>query len=62
MEPNLRLQPQSANKMVNREQFQRLVGRLIYPSHTRLDIAFAMSVVVSQFMHSPSEKRFEAAN
>ncbi|XP_020417928.1 uncharacterized protein LOC109948653 [Prunus persica] len=36
----------------NKEQYQRLVGRLIYLAHTRPDIAYAVSVV-SQFMHSP---------
>ena len=37
---------------VDKERYQRLVGRLIYLSHTRPDIAFALSVV-SQFMHDP---------
>ena len=54
MEPNLRLQPTSADKLVNWDQYQRLVGRLIYLSHTRPDITFAMSVV-SQFMNSPGD-------
>ena len=40
-------------------RYQRLVGRLIYLSHTRPDIAFAVSLV-SQFMHSPCEKHLEA--
>ena len=31
-------------------RYQRLVGRLIYLSHTRPDIAYAVSVV-NQFMH-----------
>ncbi|CAL9023566.1 unnamed protein product [Prunus brigantina] len=35
-------------------RYQRLVGKLIYLSYTRPDIAYAVSVV-SQFMHSPSE-------
>ncbi|CAL8134074.1 unnamed protein product [Prunus armeniaca] len=43
----------------NKEIYQRLVGRLIYLSHTRPDIAYAMSVV-SQFMHSPSEDHMNA--
>jgi len=37
---------------VDKECYQRLVGRLIYLSHTRPDIAFSVSVV-SQFMHDP---------
>ncbi|CAL2234346.1 unnamed protein product [Prunus armeniaca] len=38
----------------NRERYQRLVGRLIYLSLTRPNIAYAISVA-SKFMHSPSE-------
>ncbi|CAL2259698.1 unnamed protein product [Prunus armeniaca] len=37
----------------NKERYQRLMGRLIYLSHTRPNIAYAVSVV-SQFMHSPN--------
>ncbi|CAL8164435.1 unnamed protein product [Prunus armeniaca] len=43
----------------NKERYQRLVERLIYLSHTRPDIAYAVSVV-SQFMHSPSEDHMNA--
>ncbi|CAL2259305.1 unnamed protein product [Prunus armeniaca] len=43
----------------NRERYQRLVGRLIYLSLTRPDIAYAVSVA-SQFMHSPSEDHIAA--
>jgi hypothetical protein len=35
------------------------VGKLIYLSHTRPDIAYAVSVV-SQFMHNPSEEHMNA--
>ncbi|BBN68151.1 hypothetical protein Prudu_303S000400, partial [Prunus dulcis] len=45
--------------LTNKERYQRLVGRLIYLSHTRSDIAYAVSVV-SQFMHSPSEDHMNA--
>ena len=44
---------------VNKGCHQRLVGKLIYLSHTRLDIAFVVSVV-SQYMHSPCENHMEA--
>jgi hypothetical protein len=40
-------------------RYQRLVGKLIYLSHTRPDIAYAVSVV-SQFMHNPSKSHMEA--
>ena len=44
---------------MDRERYRQLVGRLIYLSHTRLDIAFAVSVV-RQYMHSPKESHLEA--
>ena len=58
MEPNLR--PIDSNKKVpiDTTRYQRLVGKLIYLSHTHPDIAFAISVV-SQFMHSPYEEHLE---
>ncbi|CAN6698728.1 unnamed protein product [Malus baccata var. baccata] len=43
----------------NKERYQRLVGRLIYLSLTRPDIAYAISIV-SQFMHAPSEDHMAA--
>ena len=58
MEPNLKL-GLCESKEVNKEQYQRLVGKLIYLAHTRPDIAFAVSVV-SQFMHSPNERHLDA--
>ncbi|XP_022893597.1 uncharacterized protein LOC111408063 [Olea europaea var. sylvestris] len=41
------------------DRYQRLVGKLIYLSHTRPDITFAVSMV-SQHMHSPKEADLEA--
>ena len=48
-----------AGDAVDKDRYQRLVGKLIYLSHTRPDIAFAVSVV-SQHMHSPREAHLEA--
>ena len=41
-------------------RYQRLVGKLIYLSHTRPDIAFAVSLI-SHLMHSPKKEHIEAA-
>ena len=46
-------------KLADREQYQRLVGKLIYLSHTRPDIAYAVGVM-SQFMHQPQEDHMDA--
>ena len=43
----------------DKDKYQRLVERLIYLSHTRPDIAYAVSVV-SQFMHCPSKEHMDA--
>ena len=54
IESNLKLQPARVEKVLDRDRFQRL----IYLSHTRPNIAFAMSIV-SQFMHSPRQHHFD---
>lgn len=41
--------------------YQRLLGRIIYLSHTRTDIAYAVSLT-SQFMHSPKVVHLQAAH
>jgi len=46
---------------VDRDRYQRLVGRLLYLCHTRPDIAFAVSVV-SRYMHDPRSEHLEAVN
>lgn len=44
---------------VDKGRYQRLVGRLIYLSHTRPNIAYVVSIV-SQFMHEPTEEHLQA--
>jgi len=46
---------------VDKGRYQRLVGRLIYLSHIRPDIGFAVSFV-SQFMNNPTEDHMAAVN
>ncbi|CAL2246760.1 unnamed protein product [Prunus armeniaca] len=53
IEMNHKLCEDKDQEPTNKEQYQHLVGRLIYLAHTRPDIAYDVSVV-SQFMHSPS--------
>ncbi|WVZ69160.1 hypothetical protein U9M48_017995 [Paspalum notatum var. saurae] len=48
-----------SGKPVDRKCYQRLVGKLIYLSHTRPDITFAVSLV-SQFMHDPRSSHMDA--
>ena len=61
IEPNHKLGEANGDVPVDKGNYQRLVGRLIYLSHTRPNIAFAMSVV-SQFMHDPKEAHLQAVH
>ena len=58
IEPNVKLQPTKAKNVKDWDLYQRLVGRLIYLSHTCPDIAFSVNMA-SQFMHTPGPKHFE---
>ena len=58
IDPNHKIGVAKGGKSVDKERYQRLVGKLIYLSHTRLDIAFFVSVV-SQFMHAPKGEHLE---
>jgi len=55
VEVNVKLSECGESPLVDKGIYQRL----IYLSHTRLDIAYVVSVV-SQFMHSPREPHMEA--
>ena len=56
---NHRLGEYSDQASTDKGRYQRLVGKLIYLSHTRPDIAYAVNIV-SQFMHNPSEDHMDA--
>jgi len=45
--------------LVDKERYQKLVGKLIYLSHTRPDITYAVGIV-SQHMQNPNEEHNEA--
>ncbi|KAJ0615698.1 putative RNA-directed DNA polymerase [Helianthus annuus] len=59
MMTNHKLHMEPKAKLADKERYQRLVGKLIYLSHTRPDIAYAVGVV-SQFMHEPQAAHMEA--
>lgn len=46
---------------IDKEKYHRLVSKLIYLSHTRLDISYAISTVY-QFMQAPYEEHMEFVN
>ena len=55
LERNWKYVKKDGDPPVDKERYQRLVGRLIYLSLTRPDIAYAVSVV-SQFIHTPTQQ------
>ena len=61
IDANQKLGKVESGTPVDVSQYQRLVGRLIYLSHTRPDIAFAVSLI-SQFMHAPRKEHLDAAH
>ncbi|XP_057747343.1 secreted RxLR effector protein 161-like [Arachis stenosperma] len=61
IEQNHRTKNDEESSKVEKTQYQRLVGKLIYLSHTRPNIAYTFSVF-SQFMHDPRERHLQAVN
>ncbi|XP_026429868.1 uncharacterized protein LOC113326336 [Papaver somniferum] len=59
MEQNHGLEECSDQIPTDKGQYQRLVGRLIYVSHTRPDISYIVSVV-RRFMHNPGQQHMDA--
>lgn len=44
--------------VANKEQYQKLVGKLIYLYHTRLDIVYTVNLM-SQLMHNPNKSHMD---
>ena len=59
MDSTVKLEESDGSPPVDKGRYQRLVGKLIYLSHTRPDIGFSVSMV-SQFMNNPTEKHMTA--
>lgn len=60
IEQNHRLAHASGNLLSNPESYRRLVGRLIYLTVTRPDLAYSVHIL-SQFLQAPRQEHFEAA-
>ncbi|KAD4385217.1 hypothetical protein E3N88_25385 [Mikania micrantha] len=58
---NLKLHMEEGVELADKERYQRMVGKLIYLSHTRPDIAYEVGVV-SQFMHQPQVSHMEGVS
>ena len=59
MAPNAKLEAQTERTTIDRGMYQRLVGKLIYLTHTRHDISFFVSIV-NQFLNNPMEEQLNA--
>ena len=59
MDTNVKLLARTTEAATDKEKFQQLVGKLIYLTHTRPDIGFAVSMV-SRFMSNPSKTHMDA--
>lgn len=58
MDPTNKIGTKEGSAPIDKGRYQRLVGKLISLSHTRLDISFSVSMV-SQFMNNPTEEHLE---
>ena len=61
IEVNHRLALKEDEQEINIGNYQRLVGKLIYLSQTRLDISYVVNIL-SQVMHSPRISYLQAAH
>ena len=61
IEVNERLTLDDKDPKIEITSYQKLIGKLLYLSHTRLDICYSVNVLC-QFMHSPRNSHFQASN
>ncbi|RDX81331.1 Copia protein, partial [Mucuna pruriens] len=60
MDPNNKLGEAQEEPTVDKQMYQRLMGKLIYLAYTKPDIAYLVSVI-SHYMHNPRESHLQAA-
>lgn len=61
MEFNVKIGSYVDKVSIDKEKYQRLVGKLIYLSYTRSDISYAVSIA-SQFMQALYEEHMGVVN
>ena len=61
IEANHKLAIIDSDPKIEISSYQKLIGKLLYLSHTRPDICYTVNIL-SQFMHSPRNSHFQAAN
>ena len=61
IDPNVKLGKGEDSPPMNHHQYQPLVGKLMYLTHTWPDISFVLNLL-SQFMHQPHEILRQAAH
>ena len=59
MDPNTKLKPRTDEMAIDKGQYQCLVGKLIYLTHTCPIISFAVNIV-SKFLSNPLAAPLEA--
>ncbi|KAL6190806.1 hypothetical protein ACLB2K_037200 [Fragaria x ananassa] len=61
VDPNLTLTQSEGSFLADPSQYRRLIGRMIYLTITRPDLAYAVHIL-SQFMDKPQKPHLDAAH